>query len=153
DESGMKKSATMQIVKVETIAGQTRARFEVTQMGKKLEHVGEISTSDKGVFLHKIEPPLCLLKYPVTEGQTWRAKSTINGVGFLTICTVGKWEQVEVPAGKFKAIKVRVEYEENAAPFSMEHWFAADVGLVMSKVSGTKTILKLEKFEKANDRK
>jgi hypothetical protein len=113
-----------------------------------------MSTCDKGIFLHKIEPPLCLLKYPVREGETWRARSKINGVEFLIIRTVGKWEQVEVPAGKFKAIKVHVDYDENVAPFWTDYWFAADVGIIMMASTSTlKGTAKLVKFEKAGDKK
>jgi len=153
ENNGVKTSGIMKVVKVETAAGQTRAFLEMTMMGKKLPHDGQISTSASGVFLHKLVPPVCLLKYPVKEGATWRVQSKSNGVEFLVVCTVGKWEQVEVPAGKFKAIKVRVEYEENVAPFTTDYWFAADVGIVMLSTSSLKGTTKLTKFEKASDKK
>ena len=153
EKKGVKTSGIMEVVKVETAAGQTRAFLEMTMMGKKLPRDGQISTSDKGVFLHKLEPPVCLLKYPVKEGASWRVQSKNNGVEYLVVCTVGKWEQVEVPAGKFKAIKVHVEYEENVAPFTTDYWFAADVGIVMLSTSSLKGTTKLVKFEKAGDKK
>jgi hypothetical protein len=143
----------MEVVKVETVAGQRRAFLGMTMMGKKLRDDAQISTSDKGVFLHRLEPPVCLLKYPVKEGATWRVQTKNNGVEFLVICTVGNWEQVEVPAGKFKAIKVHVEYEENVITFTTDYWFAADVGIVMLSTSSLKGITKLVKFEKAGDKK
>lgn len=92
-----------------------------------------------------------LLKYPVKEGESWESKTKI-GPDLLPIkCTVGKFAQVEVPAGKFKAIPVRVETEQKGMPVISENWFAPNVGIVQQKVEvgGMKIDIKLTKFEKA----
>jgi len=158
EKNGVVNRETVQITKIETVDGRMRVHFDVVRMGKTTSmEVPWMAPSNKGLFMAS-DPPVCVLKYPINEGDSWRTKSKLNGVEFLFICTVGKWEQVQVPAGKFKAIKVRVEAEENAVPFTSEYWFTANVGVVMQthEVSGnkaTKTIMRLEKFEKASDKK
>ena len=59
-----------------------------------------------------------------------------------TFTTAGL-EEVEVPAGKFKALRVELEVKEQsgravAAPQRVRYWFAAGVGLVKMEVVGMK---------------
>ena len=44
--------------------------------------------------------------------------------------TTGKVEEVEVPAGKFKAVRVEVEVEDGEAVLRKTYWHACQVGIV-----------------------
>ncbi|MBS2006579.1 MAG: hypothetical protein JST01_06040 [Cyanobacteria bacterium SZAS TMP-1] len=49
-------------------------------------------------------------------------------------------EDVEVPAGKFKSMKVVTKLTQNGSPVTKTYWYGANVGLVKSKTeSGTVT--------------
>ncbi|QEL17593.1 hypothetical protein [Limnoglobus roseus] len=82
----------------------------------------------------ELKIPQPLLKLPAKKGDTWGVG---NGpaAGGMTY-TVGEPVEVEVPAGKFKAIPVE-RTESGAAggtPFTSTLWYAPGVGLVKSVV-------------------
>ncbi len=63
-----------------------------------------------------------------------------------------KEETVEVPAGKFKTIRVDIKLEENGQQVDITYWFAQDVGFVKQTVDAagaffTFFTLELEKLE------
>lgn len=82
--------------------------------------------SDNGVYLvtdadgKALDPPTCLLKLPAKPGDTWTDK-------VVNYTVVGE-EEVEVPAGKFKAIRLRGGYDNSDAV--LNKWYAQGVGLV-----------------------
>ena len=146
--------AEYQVAKIEQIDGQALACIEASMDGKAAatEH---LATSDKGIFRHRTDgmeltPPVCLLKYPIKEGETWTGKTKASGAGELIYkCRVGKWENVEVPAGKFKTITMNISLEQGGMTIVSDYWFAAGVGIVKQEfdMNGLKFSLKLKKFE------
>ena len=68
-----------------------------------------------------------LLKLPYQEGTTWTSENVKPG-DKLTY-TVGKQEEVEVPAGKYKAIGVEVVLEDGETK-KYTYWYAAGIGLI-----------------------
>jgi hypothetical protein len=114
------------------------------------------SVSPKGVYLlesstFKIEP-VCVLRFPIKEGDTWPVQyEPQKGLrGSTQKVTVGKFEDVEVPAGKFKAIRVEVEVTAHAGklldtPERYVTWYAHEVGLIKTTLEGV-TIRVLKSF-------
>lgn len=154
DVNGRMLTMVSQIAKIETIDQIRLARLEVAVQGQAVTVTEHLSTSDKGIFRHRtngleMDPPLCMLKYPIKEGETWRTKTKVGPQVLPIECIVGKWEQVEVPAGKFKAIKVNITTEEAGQPIVTDYWFAAGVGVVKQTADfgGLKIVTRLEKFE------
>jgi RNase P/RNase MRP subunit p29 len=89
----------------------------------------------------------------VKAGESWAVES--KGVGdakVTTTYTVGKEEELEVPAGKFKAIPVteqRAKSEKKTI-----RWFAAGVGVVREESeSFGKAVIVLKSFTPAKDEK
>jgi hypothetical protein len=73
-----------------------------------------------------------VLKLPAKEGETWEFASKDKGDLTLTDrYTTGKEEEIEVPAGKFKAIRVDMETVSNGrTAVRMTYWHAPGVGVV-----------------------
>jgi hypothetical protein len=154
DVNGKAINMVGHIAKTETVNGVSMARFEGSVDGKTVTATEHLSSSDKGVFRHRyngqeMDPPLTLMKYPIKEGETWTTQTKVSGQELKIETTVGKWEEVEVPAGKFKAIPVLIVTKEAGNTISAKYWFAANVGVVMQDmdVAGLKINMKLAKFE------
>jgi hypothetical protein len=85
----------------------------------------------------KYEPPKQYLPIPLTVGQKWEwsghdptqtrhtEKNTVTGI-----------EEVTVPAGKFRAMKVVSYVTGGAIPMTKTYWYAEGVGLVKSTTEG-----------------
>jgi hypothetical protein len=95
-----------------------------------------------------LRPPVWLLKLPHQPGAKWdggaRSKSTY---------TVGEAAEVEVPAGKFKAIPVTRHETQINFPVQTTDWYAPGVGLVKRVVRGNieTTILVLKSYTTAEE--
>lgn len=76
-------------------------------------------------------PPCCMLRLPYRSGDTWE----VNNSAFCATpvkFTVGDEEEVEVPAGKFKAIRIEAVCEQDGKTARLTHWAAPGVGIVKS---------------------
>jgi hypothetical protein len=101
--------------------------------GSVLKAVTDVSA--RGVYVVEFAgkvhaDPVPLLKLPAKAGDTWTVEQQIpaaHGAATFTY-TVGKVEEVKVPAGTFKAI--RVEERTDALQMSATRWYAPGVGLV-----------------------
>lgn len=108
------------------------------------------SVSAKGVSelgQHRVAWVTPLLKLPANEGDTWTFERQIGGPAKITY-TVGKEEEVEVPAGKFKAIPITEESGNGRNAQSGITWYAPGVGVVkvVSKTNGTERVSELKEF-------
>jgi hypothetical protein len=70
------------------------------------------------------EDPFPLLKLPAKVGDRW---SPTDG---LTYRVAAVDEAVEVPAGKYKAVRVEVDFEGAPVPVRQTFWYAPGVGLM-----------------------
>ncbi len=86
-------------------------------------------------------PPQTILKFPLKKGKSWVWKGTVNKIfsGMVTY-TVNGMEEVEVPAGKFKAVKITAK-ADFAGPDGNNHqsdtifWLVKDIGMVKTETS------------------
>lgn len=114
----------------------------------------EYRVSEEGVFLlpdpgDEKGEPAALLKLPAKEGDTWMSERPGRGnVTFTATYTVGKEEEVEVPAGKFKAVPVTFQSDGGGLVINVTRWYAAGVGVVrvVSKTNGTERVQELKEF-------
>ena len=85
-----------------------------------------------------------MLDLGVKAGDTWTHESEVRGRKRVVTYTLGKEEEVEVPAGKFKAIPVTEE--EAGGDAKTTSWYAPGIGMVRqerdSKDSKLVTVLK-----------
>lgn len=111
--------------------------------------INTFSKADGWVLLHgerypehegleaKYDPPKQVLPNPLTVGQKWdwtgkdptqverNEKNTVTGI-----------EEVTVPAGKFKAMKVVTVTVGGTIPMTKTYWYADGVGLVKTTTEG-----------------
>ena len=112
------KTVTMvnRIGKVETIDNVPLTVLEAT-LNDKLIATEHLRHTDKGLLRHRInqfapDPPLMLLRYPAKAGDQWEGEFKIGAAKATYACRTQE-ETVEVPAGKFKAIRVNIKVDEN----------------------------------------
>jgi phage FluMu protein Com len=153
--NGKITNSSVRISKHETINGEALARLDALNV-PVTEHLAQ---TEKGVFRHRlngsqVSPPFPLLPYPPKIGAKWQGE-------FTTEMEKGKnryfgeiqnEEIVEVPAGKFKTLRVFIKVEQNGPMVQTTYWFAKDVGFVKQSLNilGTTIVMELEKFEGKN---
>jgi hypothetical protein len=121
-----------------------------------------LAPGEGGVLIHKqqrgrtemaVEKPFFKMKDPVRKDDEWRgeAKAAENAPRHHAV--VEGEEEVEVPAGKFKAWKLRVKTESGRHVAEGFEWYAPGVGLVKYEMTfrsgndGTTVTAELKKFE------
>lgn len=96
------------------------------------------------------DPPVAVLKLGVNPGEAWTAEEKVPTFGAAPAgpagrtrkwtFTMGREEEVEVPAGRFKTLRVDHEGEGSEAKTSV--WYAVGVGVVKSEtVAGDKKMV------------
>lgn len=150
--AGKSFDVTTQVSEIEKVKGQSLAKVDAVSQGKVVmsEHLRQDA---KGVFRHRVNgiavsQPVCVLKYPIMKGDSWKSKTKVANQEIELRCRVGKAE-VTVPAGKYKAVTVEAEGKANGQPISTTYWFAPNVGIVKQtiEIGGTSTTMELVKFE------
>lgn len=92
---------------------------------------------------------VCQLRLPVKAGQTWEVRiAPQKGLqDYEGTMSVGKPEKVEVPAGTFQGVPVRLEQRSQngkklATPEVTTWWWAEGIGVVRLQTGGTDRKLK-----------
>jgi hypothetical protein len=79
------------------------------------------------------QPVKLYLKNPLSAGTSWEWKGKgMMGVDIEESSRVTGTEALEVPAGKFQAMKVETKVIQGGTPVTKTYWFANWVGLVKS---------------------
>jgi len=153
NDGQMKGQVTVEISKLEKIAGVECARLEMMVMGKPAGNEHVAATQD-GVYRFATQgqqpkPPVRFIKFPVKADDKFNVDSEVGGVKVKGTFTTEMGE-VTVPAGKFKCLIVKTDDMETAGQkIKMTAWYAQDVGMVKQTVefAGRSLVLELEKFE------
>jgi hypothetical protein len=84
-------------------------------------------------------PPKKFLKNPLVDGDTWEwAGKGMMAMPVTEKSTVSGPEEITVPAGTFKAMKVEALVTQGGMPVTKTYWYGPNVGLVKSRTqSGT----------------
>jgi hypothetical protein len=143
------------VTEVTAVESKEDARLATiaTLINGKAVSTERIVVSDKGVYRDQmnkaaIEPPICILQLPHKPGDTWEVDSKIQGQATKVSFTAGQPEEVEVPAGKYRAVRVDGDGVIAGAQTKVTYWFAPDVGIVKLKytIAGSDAILELKSF-------
>jgi hypothetical protein len=146
EQDGM--NSTEEIIRAEVRDGKTVLTIRVQSRGT-WERTFEVSKD--GVYWRtdgRFKVDECLLRFPVKAGDSWavevpRQKGLLAHTGRMT---VGKGEEVTVPAGTFRATRVVFEVTAKngrvlAKPETYTYWYAPEVGLVrFSFPTGDRTL-------------
>ncbi len=78
-----------------------------------------------------------------------RSETKIGGQQFTVSGREGGTEEVQVPAGKYQAVSVKIETTVNGNKISTTYWFAPEVGIVKQTmgIQGKSINMELLKFE------
>jgi hypothetical protein len=125
-------------------------------------------TTDAGVFIYKLglkksvspevdtlfTPPVPRVMFPLTPGTetAWKGRLKVAWVD-KPITFKGKvvgWEEIEVPAGKFRCIRLHYDQTRGEEKVVEDAWYAEGVGQV--KYDGGEYIKELKEFKKSGDR-
>jgi hypothetical protein len=145
---------TMRVGKVEDDGKLVR----IDNVSTKPQQSEHLMLTDKGLFRARVNgaeltPAIQLIPYPVKLGSKWNGTYVAKGSDAKNEYKgeIGpKEETVEVPAGKFQAIRVRISLQKDGQQVDATYWFARDVGMVKqtSEAAGSSLVLELEKFER-----
>lgn len=156
--------ATNETVETVTDVGHKDGVYTVSLESK---HAGgrtstrTLEVSERGVFQTAVngaagKEPTPLLKAGSKPGDTWAAEVRAPGGQGTRTFTAGKEEELEVPAGKFKAVRVDSETATARGVVSKgSQWYAPGVGMVKSVVIAGKreTVYELKSFTPGPDEK
>jgi hypothetical protein len=151
---GRQVERTCQISRIDQVEGKDLARLEVYASGRKLSYSEHLESTEGGVFrvrMNDVEfsPPICLIKYPPRSGQTWEAETTAGGRRMKVSNTTGRAEDIQVPAGKYRAIPCTLVVSDQTDRYTNVYWFVEGVGVVKQESeTGEQTVtLQLVKYE------
>lgn len=141
------------VAKREKKGGVSCARVDMILDGKvqSYEHLG---MTKEGLCRFTFEgkelnPPVCILKLPAKNGQTWKVSSK-GGSDVLTGTFKEGEAEVKVPAGTYKAVSVTSQdLETGGVKPDITYYFAEKVGMVKQviKLKDQKIVLELVTFE------
>jgi hypothetical protein len=126
---------------VQTLVGDRVASWE--RVAVKADGVYRYSSDD-----NRCDPPVCFLKLPIKDGDTWQVDSTVAGAGKVT----GTFKTAEVPEFKLgdkkyeKVVQVTADLDAGGGKMKVTYVFAKDVGLITQAVSvdGQEVVMELE---------
>jgi hypothetical protein len=154
EEGTNTSKVNVQITRTEKKGDLEMVVVEANRDGKVLsEH---LASNSKGVFRYKIggmelPTPVCVIQYPVKKGDAWESSTPAGGEGvsYSFKSKTGDVEELKVPAGTYKAVKVETDGQVGPQKMRITTWFAPYVGPVkqLVEIMGKTTKLELEKFE------
>ena len=113
----------------------------------------EVAVAEGGLYRRRFRaddvfmPEVCLLSLPVRPGAAWTSRFTFRGFKYTLTRTARKPEPVEVPAGRYEAVRVDIE-DTKEDRIAGREWYAQGVGVVRAEWDApTKEELILTKFE------
>jgi hypothetical protein len=142
---GRKIRVANQIARIDTIDGKSMARLETVINGRVAVTQHLLSTPG-GLFRYRmgeanVSPPLCILKYPIKEGETWEAEPMIGQEHLKLSFKSGRLQEVRLTAAKYQAISVVCEIKVAGTQVKTTSWYAPDVGMVKdTRKFGDRTI-------------
>jgi len=91
--------------------------------------------SDKGIYRVAVgdavlESPECILRLPFRKGETWETTRIDQGETVTHKFASADEEEVEVPAGKFRCLRVEAECVFKGVTWKRTLWYAPRVGMV-----------------------
>ncbi|HKB05060.1 MAG TPA: hypothetical protein VKD90_22745 [Gemmataceae bacterium] len=139
-------SEITEVIKAVEVKGTgTVVTVDREQSGQSLELIYLVSDdgiSQLAVGTNILDPPHRLLKLPHVAGTTWEDRHRSTAV-------YGP-ERVEVPVGKFEAIRVEWEYPFLGGKMRHSEWYAPGVGPVRRSYrnpQGTEMVVVLKEFK------
>jgi hypothetical protein len=152
---GKTVKVTNVIDKTEMVKGESLAVLK-TLVNGQASATEKLSSNRQGLFRHQTNgmdtiPPICLLRYPVKPGDKWEGEHQSGAEKSKVEVKVGKFEEVQVPAGKYKAITSTLTTSIKGQNITTTYWFAPNVGIIKqtAMIGPLNITMELEKFHPA----
>jgi hypothetical protein len=113
-----------------------------TEGGQRVPVPHQYEVSDKGVYLvaegdFVLKLPECILSLPFQKGEAWETTyTTRDGDTIKTKRTSADEEDVEVPAGKLRCVRIKSEWVVQGVTYTRTRWDAPRYGMVKEFVVG-----------------
>ena len=125
------------IARTETIDKVPLALLE-GYMKDKLIATEHLLQNEAGIYRYRnngqvVTPPLMLLKYPIKFGAKWGGDIVVGKEKAVYVAESSE-ETVEVPAGKFKTVRVDIKLDEGGQTAKISYWFCQNIGFVKQTV-------------------
>jgi hypothetical protein len=104
--------------------------------GKVGPDLSQVRITDKGLYRSSYlgtvyDPPYCVLRLPLKPGEAWTSEAKSGGQVTSTLkYQAVREEEVEVPAGKFRAFRIVVDIDSRGQSNRSVIWYDARVGIV-----------------------
>ena len=131
-------AVTYRLGGVEKIDNKELRRLEIYR-GDTLENVDLIAIEERGITcparanaegaITKLIPPQQMLTLPLKTGAAWNFDGTIGETKVNQRYEIIGEEDVDVPAGKFRAWRIRCE-QTMPTPATIDRWFVPTIGFV-----------------------
>jgi hypothetical protein len=131
-------AVSYRIGRAEKIDNQELQRLEIYR-DDALETVDLIAVGEGGIFcparmnadgaITKLVPPQQMLRLPLQTGASWNFDGTIGETKVKQRYEVAGEEDVDVPAGKYRAWRIRCG-QTLPAPATIDRWFVPGTGFV-----------------------
>ncbi len=124
-----------------------------------------LAAGEEGVMIHKVQrgsselgvdKPFFKLKGDLRKGEEWEGEARTSGDPVKYHYLVEGEEDVQVPAGKYRAVKIRIKIGQGERHSAEGHeWYVKNVGLVKSEITlrfgaeGTTIVSELKEYRKA----
>ena len=130
----------------QNVDGKDLLKFEMHRAGA-VTNTDLLAVNERGIFcfarvdqngeITKLAPPQTMVETPLKPGASWDFNAEVSGVKVQQHFSVIDEEDVDLPGGKFRAVKIQ---GEQTAPGSitMDRWFVAGTGIVKD-VTTTRT--------------
>jgi hypothetical protein len=122
----------------ENVDGKELLKFEMHRAGV-ITNTDLLTVDERGLFcwarinldgeLVKFNPPQPLISMPLKRGANWNFEAQAGDLKVQQHYEVTGEENVQVPAGKFHAFRIRSE-QTLPSPMTIDRWFAAGTGIV-----------------------
>ena len=122
----------------ENVDGKELLKFEMHRAGV-ITNTDLLTVDQRGVFcwarinldgeLVKFNPPQPMIAMPLKPGASWNFDGQAGDLKVQQQYEVTGEEDVQVPAGKFHAFRIRSE-QTSPSPMTIDRWFAAGTGIV-----------------------
>jgi len=123
---------------IEKLDDKDLQRLEIYQ-GDTLESVDLIAVEDRGITcpartdpqgaVTKLVPPQIMLATPLKTGTSWDFDATLANTKVSQHYEIAGEEDVDVPAGKFRAWRIHCE-QTSPATATIDRWFVPGTGFV-----------------------
>jgi hypothetical protein len=147
----------VKVVKTEEVDNQPCALVEMrTGQRPQIVSTEHIAVKADGVFRYtdegkRLNPPICILKLPIKNNDTWRVTRTVDGKIFEGTCKIGGIAAIQIGDAKYTNVitVTTTGFRFGAANVTYTKYYARGVGEIRSTSSmeGLEMITDLENFE------